>query len=355
MLLEQLPPSPTEISALKTFNLLALGHRGAGKTVFLMGSYASARPTLGLSQAWRLWFDCEEVTAQQYLEGLLHRVANTGSYPPPTAKVTSFLFRLQRRALRGAQTLCQFQWCDVPGEICTLRNPTFQSMVLNSHGGCLFIDAPALAKHGHLYLETQESLLRQIEIISAHVQSRGLRYPLALILTKCDRLPYGPRNADLRRHLMPLLTHLNQAKAHYQTFYSAIPIVEMPEGADLMPTSAVAPFLWLTSELRTLYRTQTPRALATSLQALFRNFDDAQTSVSPTFDPPTSTTNSVRTLVIMCCAALFMGLGLAYLLNQKELQPREQTESAVTEPLLGRPYLLASLVSCSLRLSRAQG
>jgi hypothetical protein len=273
-------PARTKIlmSAPKTFNLLALGHRGAGKTVFLAGSYAASRPSRRLSESWRLWFDCQDISAQQNLETLLSGVARTGQYPPPTLKVTSFRFQLQRRSLWGAETLCQFRWNDIPGEICSFANPLFQAILLRSQGGCLFIDAQSLAKHGSTYLETLESLIRQIEVISAHVNHQGIRFPFALILTKCDGLPsvFGQDSlsnrhscSQLQEHLQPLLDRLNRAQAHYQIFYSSIPIRATTRMASLDSTQAAMPFLWLTSELRTLYRWQQPKSLATELQQLF--------------------------------------------------------------------------------------
>ncbi|MGB7414980.1 MAG: hypothetical protein WA902_12300 [Thermosynechococcaceae cyanobacterium] len=266
------------MSALNTFNLLALGHRGAGKTVFLAGSYAASRPSRKLTQSWRLWFDCQDISAQKNLEELLSGVARTGRYPPPTLKVTSFRFQLQRRNLWGAETLCQFRWSDIPGEICSFANPHFQEILLRSHGGCLFIDAQSLAKHGSTYLETLESLIRQIEVISAHVNHQGIRFPFALILTKCDSLQslFGQSLSSnshsvlqLQKNLQPLLNRLNLAQAHYQIFYSSIPITASTGMAGLESARAAMPFLWLTSELRSLYRWQEPKSLAIKLEQLF--------------------------------------------------------------------------------------
>ncbi|MGF1602613.1 MAG: hypothetical protein ACFCU8_11430 [Thermosynechococcaceae cyanobacterium] len=270
------------MSALNTFNLLALGHRGAGKTVFLAGSYAASRPSRKLTQSWRLWFDCQDISAQKNLEELLSGIARTGRYPPPTMKVTSFRFQLQRRNLWGAETLCQFRWSDIPGEICSFANPYFQAILLRSHGGCLFIDAPSLARHGSTYLETLESLIRQIEVISAHVNHQGIRFPFALILTKCDSLQSllgqsAPSNShsvlQLQENLQPLLNRLNRSQAHYQIFYSSIPINASTGMSSLESTRAAMPFLWLTSELRSLYRWQEPKSLAAELEQLFHKTD----------------------------------------------------------------------------------
>jgi hypothetical protein len=81
---------------------------------------------------------------QEKIENILKLVVQTGQYPPPTMKVTNFNFNLKRRGLWGTQTLCHFNWWDIPGEICKMHNQDFGSMVSTSHGSCVFIDARAL-------------------------------------------------------------------------------------------------------------------------------------------------------------------------------------------------------------------
>jgi hypothetical protein len=253
----------------KTFNLLALGHRNVGKTVFLAGSYAASRPSFDLSQTWQLWFDCDNITAQRNLEDMLRSVACTGKYPPPTVKVTQFSFRLQRRSLLGTQTLCHFRWCDIPGERCNIHDPSFQQILFNSHGCCLFIDAKALVKHGSDYLDTLESFVNKAEAISVHVSQRSCPYPFALILTKCDALEPGPHSLlKLEQNLKPLLARLDAVQAKYRTFFSAIPIAPSEGMACLKPSHTAMPFLWLTAELRALYRSQPPQPLASGFQEL---------------------------------------------------------------------------------------
>lgn len=41
----------------KTFNLLSIGQRGVGKTVFLIGSYEELRANRLTEQPQKLWFD----------------------------------------------------------------------------------------------------------------------------------------------------------------------------------------------------------------------------------------------------------------------------------------------------------
>ena len=314
------------MSAPNTFNLLALGHRNVGKTVFLAGSYAGSRPNFDLSRAWRLWFDCDNIIDQRHLEEMLQCVARTGRYPPPTVKVTQFTFRLQRRSVLGIQTLCHFSWCDVPGELCNIHNPSFQKILLNSHGCCLFIDAKALVRHGATYLETLESFVKKAEVISAEVQQRGCQYPLALILTKCDRLEPGPQSRlQLEQNLKPLLDRLDAVQANYRSFLSSIPITTGESITCLQPTHAAIPFLWLTAELRTLYRTQHPQALATGLQELLQGGHQQQSSDRTVAKPRAAFLWRPFTLLQVAGVSLLGGIIAFYCLsmfNQARLYPK---------------------------------
>ncbi len=44
--------------AIKTFNLLIIGQRGVGKTVFLAGSYTELHVDSQKEPPRQLWFDC---------------------------------------------------------------------------------------------------------------------------------------------------------------------------------------------------------------------------------------------------------------------------------------------------------
>lgn len=46
----------------KTFNLLSVGQRGVGKTVFLAGSYNELHPANTTKHPQQLWFDCQDST-----------------------------------------------------------------------------------------------------------------------------------------------------------------------------------------------------------------------------------------------------------------------------------------------------
>ena len=44
--------------ATETFNLLSIGQRAVGKTVFLVGSYAESHADSLTKRPGQLWFDC---------------------------------------------------------------------------------------------------------------------------------------------------------------------------------------------------------------------------------------------------------------------------------------------------------
>lgn len=251
-------------TATQTFNLLSIGQRGVGKTVFLAGSYAELRSNNQSSRPQKLWFDCQNSQARENMENILNYVARTGQYPPPTMKITNFNFSLKGRGLWGVRTLCHFRWWDVPGEVCNTRNPDFQTLVLTSHGCCVFINADALV-NDKAYLQVLEDIIKQVVAIASLASQHQLKYFFSIILTKCDLLGPGPLSLlQIEEHLQPLITRLNAAGANYQRFYSAIPIVSNGTST-LRAKGAAAPLLWLISRLRSSHNLQSQPDLASGL------------------------------------------------------------------------------------------
>ena len=248
----------------KTFNLLSIGQRGVGKTVFLAGSYAEL-----YNQSEReLWFDCQEQT-QEKLDSVSRYVARTGLYPPLTVKITDFKFSVKQRRQDQTQTLCYFQWWDIPGEICHVHNAEFTKLVSNSHGCCVFIDANALVHDNY----QDQDITSSVVAIANVVNLNRLNYAFALILTKCDLLKSDSRSQQLiDTGLQPLTRRLEAVNANYQTFYSAIPIVEEKGTSSLKATGAVAPLLWLVSELAKIY---TEVSLLHSEDGLAKNLQES--------------------------------------------------------------------------------
>ena len=236
-------------SATKTFNLLSIGQRGVGKTVFLAGSYAELHTDSQTQRPEELWFECLDSDVQENIGRILSYIIQTGEYPPPTIKVTNFNFSLKSHSQSGAQTLCQFRWWDIPGEICNLHNRDFRTMVTTSHGCCVFIDAYAIV-HNQAYIKALYDIVVQVMAIASLVSLNNLKYAFAVILTKCDLLEPGARSQQqLEQGLQPLTTRLDAVEANYQAFYSFIPIVPKEGASTLKAKGAATPLLWLVWEL----------------------------------------------------------------------------------------------------------
>lgn len=241
---EKLHPRP----ASSTFNLLSIGQRGVGKTVFLAGSYAQSHLQHS-SERPQMWLDCQDNRAKENLEGLLGYVAQTGQYPPLTIKATDFNFSLKHDEPGQAQTLCYFRWWDIPGEICDAHNPEFAQMVTNSHGCCVFIDAYALI-HQPDYKQVLEDVIMQVAAIAFLVRLNKIDYAFAIVLTKCDLIESSPAwQQQLEEKLKPLTSRLKSAKANYKVFTSAIAIAKVAGIPTLQAKDSAAPLFWLVQEI----------------------------------------------------------------------------------------------------------
>lgn len=233
----------------KTFNLLSIGQRGVGKTVFLAGSYTELHPNSNANSPQDLWFDCQDSDVQANLDKIAQHVARTGSYPPPTIKITNFNFSLKSQTQSPINTVCNFRWWDIPGEFCNIHNPEFQEMILNSHGCCVFINAEALI-HDQNYLQIIEDIYNQVAAIASVIYKYNIPYAFALILTKCDLLELNSATIlQIEQNLQPLTNYLNMVTANHQIFYSAIPVVSVDGVSRLMAKGAATPLLWLLSQM----------------------------------------------------------------------------------------------------------
>lgn len=226
---------------LKGFSLLSIGQPGVGKTVFLAGSYVELRSDSQPNNSEAIWFDSCDRQTQANLENLLDSIARTRQYPPPTDKSAAFNFAL-KRAPSAAQTLCHFRWQDVPGNRCKIGNPDFQTAILQSHGCCTFVSADALEREP-AYLKQLNDIIEQVVAIAALAGQHRLIYPIAIILTQCDRLE-DSQIRTLPFKLKPLRDRLEAVKAQYKCFSSAIPI-----SRGLEPSGSAAPLVWLLSEI----------------------------------------------------------------------------------------------------------
>lgn len=314
---------------MKIFNLLSIGQRGVGKTVFLAGSYAELHSQHPPDNQ-QLWFDSQDSQVQENLENILSYIARTGQYPPPTMKVTDFSFSLKRRWLGRRETLCHFRWHDIPGEICDTHNLEFRKLVLTSHGCCVFINADALV-HDAAYPKVMEDVITQAAAIASLVSLNNLKYAFALVFTQCDQLePSAIGLLQLEQNLQPLLTRLNVSKANYRRFYCAIPIVRTAGSATLKPVGTAAPLLWLTMELRKLYRLQSSATLAKgSMQSLSPLAGPSAVNKLPGLNLPLTT----RSYVWLGLAGIgLLGMIAAAFFGFERLAPRiEGTQKRIQE------------------------
>ncbi|AFY46934.1 hypothetical protein Nos7524_1040 [Nostoc sp. PCC 7524] len=246
----------------KTFSLLSIGQRGVGKTVFLAGSYAELNSDSNSDNTQQLWFDCQDSDVQANLEKIKNHVARTGSYPPPTIKITNFNFSLKRQTLSSSETVCHFRWWDIPGEFCNIHNPEFQDMIFNSNGCCVFINAYALINDQD-YPRVIEDIYNQVAAIASVSYKYNLQYSFALILTKCDLLELNPATRlQIEQKLQPLTAYLDTVKTTQQIFYSAIPIVSLEGVSRLRAKGAANPLLWLLSQINNSQNSSAPASLA---------------------------------------------------------------------------------------------
>lgn len=277
-----------------TFNLLSLGERGVGKTVFLVGSYAELNSTANTSTVSdapdvplkSLWFESQYPPEKELLDSILNYIAQTGHYPPPTLKITDFHFAFKQRQRFGVKTLSYFRWWDIPGEYCNFENPYYQTMVLNSHSCCVFINADRLLRDPN-YGQNIETLTKQIISLARLVDRGVLAYRFALIFTQCDRLVSGTMvPLQIEEKIQGLIRELDSVDAQYQRFYSGIPIVEQ-EGQFLLQSNGVSSaFLWLVAELYKKYSFQGSSTLEGSLKG---NPDPTAQSI-PLITPRTALT-----------------------------------------------------------------
>lgn len=254
------------------FNLLSLGERGVGKTVFLVGSYAELNnvsdlgPSLTPPSLPSLWFECQYSSERELLDSILNYVSQTGHYPPPTLKITDFHFAFKRRQRFGVQTLCYFRWWDIPGEYCNFENPYYQTMILNSHSCCVFINADRLV-HDSSYRESLQILTKQVVSLARLIDQKALSYSFALIFTQCDRLAMGAMaQIQIEEKIQILISELERVSAKYQRFYSGIPIVDKNGQFKLQANGVSSAFLWLVAELYRKHTFTGARTLESSLK-----------------------------------------------------------------------------------------
>lgn len=330
-------------SEIPVFNLLSIGQRGVGKTVFLAGSYMelqTAQPKEG-SQSW--WLECRDAQGKENIEGIVGYVARTGQYPPPTMKITDFHFALKQRYRQQEKTACYFQWWDIPGESCDFRNPDFQKMVMSSHSCCVLLDGKALVNNPK-YMAAIEEMAKQVVAIASLVNQHGLNYAFALIFTQCDLLDPGPvSQLQIEANLQPFLARLDAVNAKYQRFYSAIPIVSHQGKYQLKATGAAAPIIWLLSELNKTYQFGGQIPLEAGLK------QSIPVNVNARSQMVTSPPKYVPMLILASLALLGISAALFFSLNQVAQSPEDQIANTYLTILEKDPNNLEALTNLADR------
>lgn len=234
---------------LPIFNFLTIGQRGVGKTVFLAGCYAEINDGFFRQREDQsLWFRPSNRSDKKHLDSLLNYVAKTGTYPPATLKITEFNFDLKRQDRWGTTTLCHFRWYDIPGEYCDFEHPSFQQMVLNSHGCCVFLNADHLV-NVPTYLESLDSVFQQVISVASLRRKKNAEYAFAIIFTQCDRLSNKAHSRlQIEEKIRPFIIALETTGAKYLRFYSEVPIVKGENHYQLNPKGTAVSLLWLVSE-----------------------------------------------------------------------------------------------------------
>jgi len=259
-----------------SYNFLNIGERGVGKTVFFSACYLECHQDK--EQQRLIWFDCENKEVRQTIDEILLYVAKTGKYPPATLKITNFECALKQRHQRGSKTIGRVQWWDTPGEICNINNASFITILGNTDGFCLFLDAPSLVKMSDS-ITALTQFLRPLQEVIELISHQTLDLPLALILTKCDYLPEHPLYWQrLKKALQPLTMKLGELGVNYQIFYSEIPIA-IADGVSTLQLNRVGtPIYWLFSEIhksRSAEKTQSPNRdyyIPTPLPSILKPF-----------------------------------------------------------------------------------
>jgi hypothetical protein len=259
---------------MQILNFLSIGDRGVGKTVFLLASYAVLHQKTKARQK-SVFLEFQNSQDRDNIESLLKRIAETGQYPPPTLKMTDFTFEVKSEGWRGEKMLHQLRWWDVPGESCQSSDPQFESVLLQSHGCCIFLDAYELLQNPQ-YLTHLTAITKRAEAIASLAHRHQLHYPMALVLTKCDRMGASPLGLlKLEESLNPLIKSLEGFGADYRCFYISAPVIAFKEPTVLASQGVAAPLLWLMSVASPQNYAQ--RTLETSLSGVLSNIDSPST------------------------------------------------------------------------------
>ena len=234
----------------KTYSLLSVGKRGAGKTVFLSGAFTALQKERSLLNPSSFWLDLDDQDTKDNISNILAYIAKTGNYPPATLRLNHFAFSLHQRLENIDEKLCHFYWWDAPGESCRLYNPAFVNMMSQADGGCFFIDANELLRCARSNPE-DGNIFNQLDALATVVSHNHLIFPLAIILTKCDSFSNDtPSWQEINYRLLPLKQRLNNSALNYQIFFSSFIISTVDDKAILQSKMTSSALLWLLEQIQ---------------------------------------------------------------------------------------------------------
>lgn len=314
---------------LKIFNILSIGQRGVGKTVFLAGSHIELQDRERFQKDYDryLWFECENKESEDNLSQIVRYIEKNGEYPPPTMKITDFTFNLCWINSAKPQKLCTFIWSDIPGEICENNVSEFREMVYASQGCCVFIDIKALVDLDS-YLAKLSGVMEQVAVIANLTKLNNLNYPFSIVMTKCDLISPEPASKErLERRLQELTKYLRNLGINYRVFFSFIPIDKTVEKAIVQPQGAAIALLWLVAEVEKSYQKAIARYASRLRQR--ENPEIFQGALQSVFDSSTTDRSSLlgsrRSILIPAAIASGLALAVASLVLTSNILPQKNT------------------------------
>ena len=142
--------------------------------------------------------------------------------------------------------------------------------------------------------------------------------------------------------MQPLISVLDNAKANYRRFYSAIPIVSHQDVSALKAKGAAAPLLWLTSELRKIHSFQMRHDLGTGLMQnssvsngnAIADKKELSLNFSPTFY------KYIFPLILTSMSLIGVSIAIFLSFNQSTLSPKQalKQQQKIASPQKAQEY-----------------
>ncbi len=329
------------------FRILSLGHRGVGKTVFLVGAYVHL-----LNNPEQITIESHDVTKQN-IQKVLKYIKETGQYPPATATVSNFNFEISKTSRRQNKLLYNFSFIDIPGELAESTSEDIQSnlrlqeLIISSHACCAFFDASALVKSED-YLWKVSSIINQLSTVASIAASNEFAYPIAIVFTKCDSLGKPVNIFPVEERAEQIIEQLNAVCANYKKFYSAVQIIKHDSevkisSSETGQSSGGAAILWL---LQVLSEAHSESKLN------IKSHLDALTSPSlKEYINPSTNWKKIRRITLAASSALVLLAVPSWFYNERRQETANNStgiENSITENLAvlrSQPNNLAALIN----------